>query len=150
MHALYFNGGRLGPTEWPMIVNLVGVSRENPLIIKALKVSIYVDGNPTEIALTEFDTLEMVKDKAATSVKRELKGDTMDSQYNTISNLDDFILTTTDNRMLYFEGTKPPEPYFSHGDKSVSHLARSDNEKIQKYCICMHIGSAWNIQPILR
>ena len=105
--------------------------------------SIYVDGNPTEIALTEFDTLETVKGKAATSVKRELKSDAMDSQYNTISNLDDFIFTTTDNRMLYFECTKPPGPYFSHGDKSVSHLARSDNEKIQKYCIYYDLYAHW-------
>lgn len=106
-------------------------SRRKPLKIKQVQMNILIDDEICEISVCKSDTVTMVIQRASHSVERKLKPFAVDSNYFTIQDLYDFILTMTINRTLRLNSVWRPGPEYVHG-QSISKLS-STNNKISEY-----------------
>ena len=97
-------------------------TEQNPLIFKELKATIFIDGIPKKIQLSKSDTIEALIRRVSKIVSRALTDTAFDINDKVVSNLDEFILKTKQDRILYFYSCDLPSPKYSHGvDRCLIH-----------------------------
>ena len=127
-YALYHNGKEISQATR---LQYLCVPKE-PIIIKSLKMKIFVDCKEIKIPVDEVVSLVELIDRASVEVQRELKEEAFDVQGSPIKSLNEFIINTNEDRQLHLEGTTPYSPSYIL-PSSVSEVALKHPQTISRY-----------------
>ena len=124
-YVLYHNGKEISRAT---LLQRLCVPKE-PIIIKSLKMKIFVDCKEIKIPVDEVVSLVELIDRASVEVQRDLKEEAFDVYGSKINSLNEFIMNTNEDRQLHLEGTTPYSPSYTL-PSSVSDAASKHPETI--------------------
>ena len=127
-YVLYHNGKKISKATQ---LQCLCVPKE-PIIIKCLKMKIFVDCKEIKITVDKVVSLVELINQASLEVDCALKQVAFDEQGSPINSLNEFIMNTSEDRQLHLESIIPPAPSYII-PSSVSEAASKQPHTILKY-----------------